>query len=133
MITNIFLFIAGLILGVISFDTIILPVFYMFPKAVYHSIKGNLKPVSILIVFQNTAIVLIICLLIGFFFPGVLSFWEKPLVNNGSNVSIIFLCISRLFWKSGRDQCKGFFWLKVFSVRKNGFLPLSNKQDNNKE
>jgi len=122
------LFIVGLVIGAITFGTLILPIFYMLPKAIYYSIKGKIKSISILIVLRTPIVVLLICVTIGFCFPDILLFLDRIPVNIGSNVAIALLCISRFLWKSGRVKLDAGFWLLVFQYRKGGFLPYQNDE-----
>ncbi|HEY8784198.1 MAG TPA: hypothetical protein VIM16_21395 [Mucilaginibacter sp.] len=114
------LFVVGLVIGSILFGTIILPVFYMLPKAIYYSVKGKIKPVSVLVVLRTPLVMTAICVMIGVFFPNVLLYLERIPINNGSNVAIILFCISRFLRKSGRVKSDAEFWLSVFQYRKGG-------------
>lgn len=113
----ILLFMVGLFIGSIFFSTIFFPIFYMFPKAIYYSIKGKIKPISILVSLRTPAVILAIFVIIDIFFPNILLYLERPPINNGSNIAITLFSISRFLFKHGRLKSDADFWLSLFKYR----------------
>ena len=112
-----FLFIAGLIIGFMLFNIIIFPVFYVFPKSISYSIKGDIKPIAILVSLRTPAVVLLVLVMLDIFFPNILLYLEKPSIYNGSNIAITLLCIRYFVFKSGRNKLHANFWVSLFRYR----------------
>ena len=135
IVSNILLFIVGMLIGWLFFQAVIIRVLYMLPKSIYMVSKGIIKPLSIFIILIVPVVFTAVLVTVGYFFPSILDYMdEHKYIGLSTNIYTLWLCFKYGITQNGRQKAKANFWLAVLSYMTNkGWAYVNAQREKEKE
>lgn len=99
---------------------LIVYLFYMFPKSVYYSYKGETRISSIFATLISPGIIFVLFFIIGLTFPASFNYIEQPAIGIAANLAIVSVVFQSFFIRASREQLNSNYQLSFGRYSKYG-------------